>query len=172
MHLYISVAVIYSNVRLLQNVLLQYFRRTDKQDSGSKSPQKKDVDKQSVVAVENDAFLASDDSIEMEQNIYDSDDGLDGQSGADGNEKVKVEDKKVLPDDTYGNIESEWLCQKEQIPIDAEVISLVRLIVLKTFLAIEARVHNPIPVAEFNDHVNHLRQESNKEFKLEFEVGL
>jgi hypothetical protein len=107
MHLYICVAVIYSNDRLLQNVLSQYFRRTDKQDSGSKSPQKKDVDKQSVVAVENDAFLASDDSIEMEQNIYDSDDGLDGQSGADGNEKVKVEDKKVLPDDTYGNIESE-----------------------------------------------------------------
>ena len=106
MHLYICVAVIYSNDRLLQNVLSQYFRRTDKQDSGSKSPQKKDVDKQSVVAVENDAFLASDDSIEMEQNIYDSDDGLDGQSGADGNEKVKVEDKKVLPDDTYGNKES------------------------------------------------------------------
>ena len=57
--------------------------------------------------------------------------------------------------------------QKEQIPIDT-----ASLITLKTFLAIEARVHNPIPVAEFNDHVNHLRQESNKEFKLEFEVGL
>ena len=62
--------------------------------------------------------------------------------------------------------------QKEQTPIDREVISLVRLIMLKTFLVIEARVHNPIPLAEFNDHVNHLRQENNKEYKLEFEVGL
>ena len=39
-------------------------------------------------------------------------------------------------------------------------------------LGIAARVHNPIPVEEFNDHVNHLIQNNNKEFKMDFEVRL
>ncbi|CAB3989657.1 receptor-type tyrosine- phosphatase F-like [Paramuricea clavata] len=35
--------------------------------------------------------------------------------------------------------------------------------------SIAARVHNPIPVEEFNDHVNNQRKNNNKEFKLDFE---
>ena len=37
---------------------------------------------------------------------------------------------------------------------------------------IDARVHNPIPVNEFNDHVNYLREDDSKIFKLEYEVSL
>jgi hypothetical protein len=107
MHLYIYVAVIYSNVRLLQNVLLQYFRRKDKQDSGSKSPQENEVDKRSVVAVENDAFLASNDSIAVEQNADDNDNGHDGQNRVDGHDEAEVKVEANKNDDTYGNIESE-----------------------------------------------------------------
>lgn len=42
----------------------------------------------------------------------------------------------------------------------------------KNLSDIVARIHNPIPVAEFNNHVNHLRENNNKEFKLDFEVRL
>ena len=57
----------------------------------------------------NKAFLASDDSFELEQNVYDSDDGLDDHRRVNGDNRVEIdiEDKTVLlPDDTYGNIES------------------------------------------------------------------
>ncbi|XP_028416862.1 receptor-type tyrosine-protein phosphatase epsilon-like [Dendronephthya gigantea] len=35
--------------------------------------------------------------------------------------------------------------------------------------AVVARIHNPVPVGEFSDHVNNLRQNDRKDFKLEFE---
>ena len=39
------------------------------------------------------------------------------------------------------------------------------------FSAAAARIHNPIPVEKFSDHVNKLRQNDNKDFKLEFEAS-
>ena len=116
-------------------------RRKAKQDLQA-DRQHKEIDKQSDNAVLNKAFLSSDDSLELEQNAYDND-GFDGhrQVNADETVEVEIEDKTVLlPDDTYGNIET-----------------------------INARAHNPVPVEEFNNHVNHRRQENNKKFKLEFE---
>ena len=55
------------------------------------------------------------------------------------------------------------------VSVDYQIVRLKSLI-FKIFSGIEARIHNPIPIEEFNDHVNHLRQENNKEFKLDFEV--
>ena len=89
--------------------MLQYFRRRDKQDSGSKSPQENEADKQSVVAVENAAFLASNDSIAVEQNADDNDNGHDGQNRVDGNDEANKND------DTYGNIESKRLSKRTNI---------------------------------------------------------
>ena len=39
------------------------------------------------------------------------------------------------------------------------------------FVAAAARIHNPIPVEKFSDHVNKMRQSDNKKFLLEFEVS-
>lgn len=39
------------------------------------------------------------------------------------------------------------------------------------FSAAAARIHNPIPVEKFSDHVNKMRQSDNKKFQLEFEVS-
>ena len=53
-----------------------------------------------------------------------------------------------------------------------EKFQRVYLFVSIYYLVIEARVHNPIPVEEFNNHVSDLRKDGKKEFKLEFEVTL
>ena len=50
--------------------------------------------------------------------------------------------------------------------------SLSNLLIHQINSGIDARVHNPIPVNEFNDHVNYLREGDNKQCKLEYEVSL
>ena len=70
----------------------------------------KQVDKKRDNAVMNEAFLASNDSVELEQNVNDSVDGLDDQRRVnEDDDKVEeeIDDKTVpVPDDAYGNIES------------------------------------------------------------------
>ncbi|XP_028402625.1 receptor-type tyrosine-protein phosphatase F-like isoform X2 [Dendronephthya gigantea] len=87
----------------------------------------------------NDGDLGPKGSIEVQQNPT--------VAGADEVDVSPVQEEKTYPSDFAAGDKSIYGNQE----------------------AVVARIHNPVPVDEFSDHVNNRRQNDKKDFKLEFE---
>ena len=90
-------------------ILSAYFRRKKTKEESEKLSHHQENDEQSGIAVVNNAFLASNDSLEQEQNAEDSADGLDEQQRVNDDDRVEeqIEDKTApLRDSAYGNVAS------------------------------------------------------------------